>query len=239
VTAKKSGRLVTLVRRGRRPACVMLPGTGGGLSMYLRLAGHLGTSYNVYGMLPAGVLPGDEPEDGIATMAGSVVDTLVEAGIEPELVFGWSFGGVLAFEVGHALAAAGPAPQLVIVDSSPLPRLSTPDEDEAIKDRLLAQLGPRPEPDVVERVVRTFTTQVAALSEHRAERRYDGRVLVQVCAPWDDETAVAALRRWRELAGDLTTGTLDAGHFEVFELPHLPRLISAIDDFLAGERRDR
>ncbi|NUU21487.1 MAG: thioesterase [Streptomycetaceae bacterium] len=235
MTARRD-RLVTLVGKGRRPVCVMLPGAGGGLTPYLRVAGHLGRDRNVHGVLPTGVLPGGEPERDLATMAESAVGVLDAAGLRPDLVFGWSFGGVLAWEVGHALSRTGPPPRLVIVDSSPLPRRATPAEDEDIRRRVLAHLGPRPKPDVVDRVLATFTAQVDALREHRAERRYDGPVMVRMCAPWDTEEVTAATRRWAELCADLTTGTLAAGHFEVFDPGHLPELVAALDDFLGDAR---
>lgn len=227
-------RLFPLVRRGGRPPCLLLPGAGGGVSHYLRLAGHLADRYDVYAVLPLGVVPGTEPEGEVPTMVDSLLDTLAGSQVVPELVFGWSFGGVLAWETCVALREAGYRPDLVIVDSSPLP-----DSPEAFgsvdEQRIIAPLGPNARPEVVERVLRTFKAQVAALAAYRADRGYDGRVLLQMCAPRDPGRAAAA-RRWGELAADLTTGWLGCGHFEVFEPERLPRLTTAIDEFLtAGE----
>jgi thioesterase domain-containing protein len=231
-----NGRLITIVRRGDRPTCVMLPGGGGGLSPYLRLAAHVARTYNVYAVLPTGVLPDELPEHGLPAMADTVTHTLTEARLVPQLVFGWSFGGVLAWEVCTRLAEHGHQPDVVIVDSSPLPLSSTVDEDERIQRQIIEQLGPRPEPEVAARVASTFQSQVDALRQHRVDRAYHGRVLVQMCRPWDTEHTVAALLRWRELADNITTGTLDASHFEVFDQDHLPQLTAAIDDFLASTR---
>ncbi|MFI5779962.1 thioesterase II family protein [Nocardia sp. NPDC051570] len=231
MTAANPGSLVTLVRRGQRPACVLLPGSGGGLSPYLRLARHLGKTHNVYGVVPTGMLPGEVPEETIAEMVAAARRALDNGGIRPDLVFGWSFGGIIAWELSHDLAADGPAPQVVIVDSSLLPRRATAAEDHEIRARILAQLGPLAKPDLIDRVLRIFAAQVLALRDYRTEHRYDGRVLLQMCTPWDTEAADAAVRRWKELAGDLTLGTLDADHYEVFEPDQLPQLLSAIDDF--------
>ncbi|MCM6773981.1 alpha/beta fold hydrolase [Nocardia sp. CDC159] len=234
MTAANPGSLVTLVRRGRRPACVMLPGSGGGLSPYLRLARHLGKTYNVYGVLPTGMLPGERPEDTIAEMTAAVGRALDNGGIRPEVVFGWSFGGIIAWELSCDLAATGARPRVVIVDSSPLPRRATAAEDHEIQSRILAQLGPLAKPDLIDRVLNIFAAQIVALREYEAERHYDGRVLLQMCTPWDTEATAAAVRRWKELAGDLTVGTLDADHYDVFEPPYLPQLVAAIDEFLGS-----
>lgn len=226
------GRLVTLVRRKDRPVCVMLPGAGGGLNPYLRLASYLGHSHNVYAVRAAGLVPGDEPEDSVAAMADSAVAAL--AGHCPALVFGWSLGGIVGWEVCVRLAARGTHPDLVIVDSSPLPRRASEDDDERIRQLILSGLGPRPDEHTVARVERAFQGQVRALAGYATEREYTGRVLLLACTDTDDGISgrAAALRRWRELAPNLRTATLDAGHYEVFEPAHLDRLTGEIGAFI-------
>ena len=81
------GRLITLVRRRDKPVCVMLPGAGGGLTPYLRLASHLGKTHSVYAVRAAGLLPDEAPEETVAQMADSAVEAL--DGLSPALVFGW------------------------------------------------------------------------------------------------------------------------------------------------------
>ncbi|MEN3356438.1 MAG: hypothetical protein V7637_420 [Mycobacteriales bacterium] len=226
------GRLITLVRRKERPACVLLPGAGGGLNPYLRLASFLGQTHSVHAVRAAGLLPGEAPEETVAQMADSVLDALHEHAIVPELVFGWSLGGTVGWELCVRLAAAGQRPDLVIVDSSPLPRPSTVDEDSRIRDTIVAMLGPRPDPLTIERVLATFRAQVAALVDYRTERAYAGRVLLLMCSDDDIAGRDASVRRWQELAPDVRTGTLDAGHFTVFEPDHLAQLTGRIADFL-------
>ncbi|WP_309112094.1 alpha/beta fold hydrolase [Saccharothrix sp.] len=227
------GRLIPFVRRKDRPVCVMVPGAGGGLGPYLRLASFLGATHNVYAVRSTGLLPGEEPEESIPTMAATVLATLDDAGITPELVFGWSQGGVVAWEVCADLAARGSTPDLVVVDSSPEPWRSTVERDGAIRDVIVAQLGARPAPETVDRLVRTFEAHVRALSGHRVERPYDGRVLLLLC----DEEGVPPeeAERWHSLAKHLDRGTLRAGHFEVFDPEHLPELTAAIGGFLGRE----
>jgi len=231
------GRLVTLVRRKERPVCVMLPGAGGGLNPYLRLASFLGRHHNVYAVRAAGLLPGDPLEDSVAAMADAAVDAL--DGRSPALVFGWSLGGTVAWEMCVRLADRGVRPDLVIVDSSPFSRPSTVDGDELIRQIIVSGLGPRPDEQTVVRVEHTFRAQVRALAGHATRREYPGRVLLLMC-PESSADGISgradAVRRWRELAPDLRLANLDASHYAVFEPEHLDQLTGAIGAFLGHER---
>jgi thioesterase domain-containing protein len=231
------GRLITLARRGDRPVCLMLPGAGGGLNSYLRLASHLGGCYSVCAVRAAGLLPGETPEDSVGAMADSAVAAL--DGRRPALVFGWSLGGAVGWEVCVRLADRGLLPDLVIVDSSPLPRQSTAAGDERIRDIVVRGLGPRPDRGTVARVQHTVQAQVRALAGYAAERAYAGRVLLLVCPASDADAEFTdrdeAVRRWRELAADLRTVTLDADHYSVFDPAHLGRLTAEIGAFLGHD----
>lgn len=236
MTTTTPGRLITLVRRKGLPTCVLLPGAGGGLNPYLRLAGYLGRFYSVYAVRAAGLQPGERPEESIGEMADSAVAAL--EGHSPALVFGWSLGGTVGWEVCIRLADHGLHPTLVMVDSSPLPRPSVEADDERIRRIILSGLGPRPDERTVAQVDRTFRAQVQALAGHAADRAYTGRVLLLMCPSSEGEGAYpdrkAAVRRWRELAPDLQVGKLDAGHYEVFEPGHLDELTNVVGAFLAG-----
>jgi thioesterase domain-containing protein len=235
VTARLPGRLVPLLRRGDRPACVLLPGAGGGLHPYLRLAAAIGTTHNVAAVRAAGLLPDEEPELSIAEMAASAARALDAAGTVPAAVFGWSLGGAVAWELCVRLADRGHLPDLVLVDASPLPRRSTAEEDARVRDTVVGMLGPRPDPATVERVRRVFDTQVAALADYRADRSYAGRVLMLMCTDEEFAFRADADARWRELAPDLRAGRLDSGHFDVFDPERLPQLIDELAPFLGRD----
>jgi thioesterase domain-containing protein len=170
-----------------------------------------------------------------------MADSAVEAldGRSPALVFGWSLGGTVAWEMCVRLADQGVRPDLVIVDSSPFSRPSTVDGDELIRRIIVAGLGPRPDVDTLARVEGTFRAQVRALAAYAARREYPGRVLLLMCAETSADGIsgrAEAVRRWRSLAPSLRTTNLDATHYAVFEPEHLDQLTGEIGAFLGVER---
>jgi thioesterase domain-containing protein len=232
-TKTTPGRLFPISRRGRRPVCVLVPGAGGGLVPYLRLGGYLGQVYNVYTVRAAGLVPDEEPETSVSQMADAVLHELEPAGLVPEVLFGWSMGGTVAWEVAASLAERGHTPDLVLVDSSPFRLPPDPARDAATRDVIISMLGPRPDEHTVRRVATTFAAHVAALQEFETERRYKGRVQLLICGGDSDLADRAmAVRRWRQLAPNLRTGTLAADHFRVFDPEHLPELTELMGAFL-------
>lgn len=229
---KTPGRLITLVRRANRPACVMLPGAGGGINPYLGLAVFIGETHNVYAVRAAGLMPDEKPEDTIDAMVTSALEALDAQAIVPELVFGWSLGGVVGWELCVQLAERNLLPDLVLVDSSPLPRESTTDDDARVLGVILRMLGPRPDPATVDRVRRTFGAQMAALTGYCARRSYPGRVLMLMCSDDEFPTRAESASRWRSLAPNLRTGRVDADHFGVFDPVPLQQLTGQIAMFL-------
>jgi thioesterase domain-containing protein len=232
VTAKTApGRLIPIARRKDRPACVLIPGAGGGLAPYLRLGAHLGQVYNVYAVRAAGLVPDEPPEHAVKEMADGVLAAL--DGLVPDVVFGWSMGGTVAWEVCASLAERGHHPALVMVDTSPFALPPDQERDDGIRDVIVGMLGPRPDEQTLLRVTATFEAHIGALAGFETRRAYGGRVLLLVCGGDSDlADRPVAVRRWRTLATDLTTGSLSAGHFEVFDQEHLPQLAAAVGGFL-------
>src|SRR5512142_2284981 len=195
-------RLIPIVPGTDDRRCLVLPGAGAGFVPYTRLAAGLGDALGVGVdfVRPLGLLPGERPETSIAQMAASVLDVLAGAPAPPRSVFGWSLGGLVGWEVCVALAASGHLPDLVIVDSSPRPGAAEPAEEERVRNRIIAELGPHADQRTIDRVVGTLTAQSAAFAAYRARERYPGRVLLLTCAPHDTPERTAAVDLWRTLA---------------------------------------
>lgn len=141
-----------LVRRGNRPPAgsrlYCFPHAGGSTGEYVRWADDL-PGVEVYGIQ----LPGRAGRIDEAPCTGmpELVDALAAAvDFEPPFVlFGHSFGALVAFETARALRRAGrPQPRLLVVSAQcppdlPLPELPAADTtDEALIEDISAGLGP-------------------------------------------------------------------------------------------------
>jgi thioesterase domain-containing protein len=216
-------RLISLVRKKGRSNCALLPGVGGGLEPYLMLASALGTERNVYAVRAGGLMPGERPERSIGEIAVAARTEITR--LDPELVLGWSLGGVAAWEL--CLALPQPVP-LVVVDAAPCPWVATADHRRDLRCRVLDMLGPKAEPDTVQRVIDTFELHMDALAAHNTTPGYSGPVML-VAGRSDDGWRDKAVERWQELAPALRVERLDAGHYDILSADRLPLLIA---DFL-------
>ncbi|MFF8393086.1 thioesterase domain-containing protein [Streptomyces sp. NPDC016172] len=114
-----------------------------------------------YGEL-ARVLPGDYPvyalaaDDALRTASAPVLTDLAAhnlrrlrcAGLSPRMLAGWSFGGMLAFEMARLLMADGPACPVTVIDTMPFQRGDRPPRAvliEAFAADLVRAAGHRPE----------------------------------------------------------------------------------------------
>ena len=115
--------LVPLQTFGERPPLFLAHPAGGHVVCYRRLAVLLAPDQPVYGLQPRGLEDGGrEPIDSLEKMAAFYVDAVrrfCPAG--PYRLGGWSFGGVVAWEMARQLRAAGEEVDLLaMLDTSPL-----------------------------------------------------------------------------------------------------------------------
>jgi len=228
-----ASRLVTMAAGGDRPACLLLPGVGGSPGQYLDLAGRLAGRFGVYALRAAGLVEGEPAETSVRQMAGSALAALDQAGLRPDLVLGWSFGGVLGWELCVRLAARGRSPRLVLLDSSPFRRRATPAADRAIGLRISSMLGAVPA-TVAHRVAALVAVQLAAMANHQPAQTYSGPTLALACTDEEFGDRSRELARWAELAPRLVTGRLAAGHFEALRADRIDELVGRLDPFLAA-----
>ncbi|HEU4561929.1 MAG TPA: non-ribosomal peptide synthetase, partial [Longimicrobium sp.] len=114
--------LVALQTFGERPPLFVAHPAGGHVVCYRDLAVLLATEQPVYALQPRGVQDGQEPIRSIEVMAAYYVEAV--RGLHPDGPYrlgGWSFGGVVAWEMARQLEAAGAAVELVaLFDTSAL-----------------------------------------------------------------------------------------------------------------------
>ena len=103
---RTSTPVVAIQPKGTKPPLFVISGIGGNVIKYHRLASHLGEDQPIYGLLPRG-LDGKEPfhtrvEDMAAYYVSAIRDMQPEG---PYRIVGYSFGGVVAFEVAQQITA--------------------------------------------------------------------------------------------------------------------------------------
>ncbi|MBW3571261.1 MAG: amino acid adenylation domain-containing protein [Gemmatimonadetes bacterium] len=120
--------LVPLQTFGDRPPLFLAHPAGGHVICYRGLAVNLAPDQPVYGLQPRGLEDGAEPIDDLGEMAAYYVDAIRRFRPRgPYRLGGWSFGGVVAWEMARQLRAAGEEVDLLaMLDTSPL-------TDEAIE----------------------------------------------------------------------------------------------------------
>jgi thioesterase domain-containing protein len=113
--------LVPLQARGSLPPLVCVHPAGGDVLCYRELALALGGNRPVYGLEAQGIRAGEIPltrMEEIAERSLAALLTVVPSG--PYNLLGWSFGGLVAYEIACRLAAAGRAVALLaILDAAP------------------------------------------------------------------------------------------------------------------------
>ena len=126
--------LVAIEPRGSRTPLFCLHPLGGGVLNYLPLSRHLGPEQPVYGLQAAGLDPGQEPHESLEAMIAAYLPAIrAQQPRGPYRLAGLSFGGLLAFEAGRQLAAAGESIGLLALLDTPAPGV-VPESMKAVDD---------------------------------------------------------------------------------------------------------
>ncbi|HSF43076.1 MAG TPA: amino acid adenylation domain-containing protein [Thermoanaerobaculia bacterium] len=140
--APEPSSLVTIQPRGSRPPLFFVHPIGGEVLVYLPLARHLGPDQPLYGF-EAGALheQAGKPPASIEEMAAGYGKALRAAHPHgPYLLGGWSYGGVVAFEMARQLREDGEEVPLVTLIDAAVP-VGDPETAEADTAALLFGLA--------------------------------------------------------------------------------------------------
>ncbi|HEY0736311.1 MAG TPA: amino acid adenylation domain-containing protein [Herpetosiphonaceae bacterium] len=126
--------LVEIQPGADRPPLFCVHPIGGHVLCYVKLAQQIGAEQPVYGLQVRGLEADQVPSQSIAAMAAEYLAAIREVQPHgPYLLLGWSFGGVVAFEMAQQLLRNGEEIALLaIVDSSldpPIKAAPTPAEE--------------------------------------------------------------------------------------------------------------
>ena len=102
---------------------------------YMRLTKALGAEQTVYGFEASGLAPGEPLASSLEAMAATYVRELLSARpYGPYYLVGWSFGGVLAFEMARQLHEAGGNIGAIVFLDAPAPKVVQEAFDRKIED---------------------------------------------------------------------------------------------------------
>jgi acyl transferase domain-containing protein/thioesterase domain-containing protein/ubiquinone/menaquinone biosynthesis C-methylase UbiE/acyl carrier protein len=103
-----SSPLLTIQATGTKPPFFCVHPAGGNVLCYTQLAHHLGSEQPFYGLQAKGLDGKDEPFTQIEDMAAYYIKALrVVQSQGPYFLGGWSFGGLVAFEMAQQLRTQG------------------------------------------------------------------------------------------------------------------------------------
>ncbi|HEU4562693.1 MAG TPA: amino acid adenylation domain-containing protein [Longimicrobium sp.] len=121
--------LIPLQPHGSLPPLYLAPPGGGHVVCYHALAGLMGADQPVYGLQARGIDDGHEPLETAGEIAAFFIDAVRRMQPEgPYLLGGWSFGGMVAWEMGRQLRAAGAEVGMVALLDTGVPQ---PKQDTA------------------------------------------------------------------------------------------------------------
>jgi len=163
--------LVPLQPAGDRPPFFCVHPVAGNALCYRGLARELGPEQPFWGLQTPALTPGVEPLETVEEMAEAYLGEIREVQPEgPYRLGGWSFGGLVAYEMARRLEAAGEEVALLaLLDTLAEPEGSGRDDDEASRvldffahlfrfptDEVRELIEPLPEEDRLEALVAHF-----------------------------------------------------------------------------------
>ncbi|MBV9773339.1 MAG: alpha/beta fold hydrolase [Gemmatimonadetes bacterium] len=121
--ASEPSPLVVMQPAGTRPPLFFVHPAGGQVMWYNSLARHLGQDQPFYGLRARGMVEGETPVEDVRAMAAEYVRAIRAARPSgPYRLGGWSFGGLVAYEMACQLQEQGERVEyLVLVDSVLVP----------------------------------------------------------------------------------------------------------------------
>lgn len=236
-----AGRAPVVMRASGPAQVILMHPSGGALFCYVPLLRALRESVSVSGFAAD---PHDcalPPQEGLAASAARIAHHLLEAGLpDSYCLAGWSYGGVLAFEVARQIEEkTGQRSPVVLLDSA-YDEDSVPLDEATVRQRFvhdLARLTGRdrdqiePELDEAELAdsYRTFRFCALAMQEYHPPGPYGGPVTLLTASP-----RIAVEEQWRAVCtGPFRAESVSGDHYTLFTEPALSRVVAALEATLA------
>ncbi|MGV9943655.1 non-ribosomal peptide synthetase [Streptomyces sp. NPDC003401] len=236
----RSGSLVEFRAGTGRQRVVCVHPAGGTAFCYLPLSAALPDHVGVVGLQAPGIDPGESVLPDVEAMAREYL-RLVDARPDEELVLsGLSYGGLVAYEMGRRLTAAGHEKVSVVL-------LDTHGADDAQRRAALAPVGmeefreklvrfngmyPGIDDDQVVRYLNVYNHHRRTARDYVVPDSPARVVLMQATAVDDEDPREAADRLrafWRHrVSGDFVVEPVACGHWDMLESDELPRVAAVL-----------
>ncbi len=202
--------LMPLHPDGTKPPLFFVHPGGGTVLSYLELARNLDPDQPVYGLESLDLDEEQHLHTKVEDMAAyyiQVMQTVQSQG--PYQIGGWSFGGLVAFEIAQQLQAQGQeVSSIVLLDTSPFTEYEELNEADDVDflEELLARkngaiLGIPPELDVVQaqRLLQVFKGHILAANDYNPQL-YGGKVDLFLAEGGIASDSLEAIAGWQKLA---------------------------------------
>nr|QEO74431.1 condensation domain-containing protein [uncultured bacterium] len=237
--AAAPSRVVPLQPRGTRLPLFLVHPVGGNVLCYAGLARELGESQPLYGLQTQG-----EPLHSVEEMASAYLETVREVRPSgPYRLGGWSFGGVVAYEMARQLWEAGQEVDLlVLIDSRLANGGSEIPGDAELFPGLLRDLAgvlgtdlpPEIEPGELRRLLEVYGNNLRAGAFYTA-RPYPGKVLVLQPSGRSAQDRAEDFARWSSFARAAELREVPGDHYTMFHSPHVQALADRLAEALVKE----
>jgi len=230
--------LVELSLASSRAPLFLVHGMGGTVLGYRDLAARLADRWSCFGIEARGIDDREAPLDCVEAMAAAYIDEIRRRGAPPEWrLVGWSFGGVLAFEMSIQLSRAGMPVRAALLDSRGLaePTTRTCPSREAVEASFAAYLAASnvslPDGLAKESLRATYAAHLTALARYRPGHTRAPLLVIRAtdgAGVDDDGLGFAALAQ-----GRLDAIAVPASHAGLLLSPHVEGVAQALDRFFS------
>lgn len=238
--AKSRKHVLSLRTEGESPRFVWLHPIVGGVDCYRPLVGELGHRAIAIAHRDPGAAV--EQLSSIPAIAKSCLEKVVPYSSQPFILSGWSFGGIVAFEMAIQLRARGVhVPLVVLIDSYLVdpkrPRqvggLSLMEQFAAavpeLEGALRSERDARFSTKIWEQYLAFFKSNSEALFSYRPEK-YEGRTLLLVA----NESKVGNHQVWLNVATSLKLEVFPGDHEAIMQQSRVSEVASIIRRHLAA-----
>jgi thioesterase domain-containing protein len=253
--ASQWSSLVPIQTEGPRTPFFCIHPAGGNVLCYLQLSQQLGSDQPFYGLQAPGVDGIREPLASVPEMASEYLEAIRRVQPRgPYAVGGWSFGGIVAYEIAQQIRAAGEDMQLLaIIDAGVLYamavllsffpkgemgvtealRLPTGDQLERFRRRTApAGLVPEDADETLATwIFRVFVSNMRATFDYRPEP-YDGKLTLFQAHDKIVQTRHEPHREWRRQCREVERVNVSGNHLTVVHEPHVRELAAGLRDAL-------